>query len=220
MIQYERMQPYLIGVAGPSGAGKSVFCKLMQNTFKGISRLKLDDFFKDIEDVPRIGNAIRWDDPESIKWDKFIAAVRSLKSGKYALVPNYSRKENRQIGEKCVFPSDIILIDGFMSLVPEELRQLLDLKLYFRLSEDSQVKRRRERQPEVTDEYLYNVMLPVSRTHVMPSAQYADYIINAELSLQGVTDQGVSIVRHTLQDRIKKLDHRKIFDNINVKAKV
>ena len=214
------MQPYLIGVAGPSGAGKSVFCRLMQSTFKGVSRLKLDDFFKDIEHVPKIGKAINWDDPSSIKWKELVAAAQNLKTEKYALVPNYSRKDDRQIGEKCVFPSDIILVDGFSCLVMPELRDLLDLKLFFRLSESSQLKRRRLRQPGVQDEYLYNVMLPNSRKHITPSSVHADYIINAELSLQGVADQGIAIVQSHLQNRINKLGKRKVFDTVNVKAKV
>jgi len=190
------MQPYLIGVAGPSGAGKSVFCKFIQANLKGVSRLKLDDFFKDIEDVPKIGNAVNWDHPDSIKWDKLISAVKSLKSNKYALVPNYSKKENRQVGEKCVFPSNIILIDGYISLAVPELRELLDLKIYLNLSEHTLLKRRRERQPDVVDEYLYNIMLPISRTYIVASSIYADYGINAELSLQNVYSEGTGIIQN------------------------
>ncbi|MFH1631439.1 MAG: hypothetical protein ABIA47_00225 [bacterium] len=214
------MKPYLIGIAGPSGAGKSIFSRLIQSSFANVSRLKLDDFFKDIEDVQEHNGIIHWDEPSSIKWGELIKATRDLKSGKYAIVPNYSRKDDRQIGEKCVFPADIMIIDGFMTLVNPELRGLLDLKLFFSLSEDSQLKRRKIRQPWVEEAYLYEMMLPSSRKYIMPSRQYADHVINAELPSQSVADLGIAIVRFELKNRLKKLDKRSVFKTVPVEARV
>ncbi|MDP2631229.1 MAG: hypothetical protein Q8P30_00485 [Candidatus Uhrbacteria bacterium] len=214
------MKPYLIGIAGPSGGGKSIFCRLIQSTFANVSRLKLDDFFKDIEDVPKFKNWIYWDHPNSIKWDGLIRAASDLKSGKHAIVPNYSRKDDRQIGEKCVFPAEIMLVDGFMTLVNPELRELLDLKIFFNLSEDSQIKRRIMRQPWVEEGYLHQIMIPSAREIIMPSKQYADYIVNAELPVQSVADHGISIVSHELLHRLKKLEKRKLYQTVSVKANI
>ena len=219
MIQLDST-PFLIGVAGPSGAGKSVFCKLVQSTFAGVSRLKLDDFFKDMADVPKLDEWVNWDQPSSIKWPELIKATRDLKTGSHAVVPNYSRELDCCVGEKCVFPSEIILIDGFMCLYNEELRDLLDLKLFFNLSEHSQIRRRKERQPWVEDGYLENVMLPAARTYILPSKQHADYVLNAELPRQSVADMGMHIVRSVLNSRVKKLKRRRQFTNVPVKANI
>jgi len=213
-------KPYFIGIAGPSGAGKSVFCRLMQANFAGVSRLKLDDFFKDVGDVPKILDWTNWDDPLSIKWDELVQAAAALKSGKYAIVPHYSRKEDRMVGEKCVFSSPIILVDGFLSLYDERLRDLIDLKIFFNLSEDSQVKRRKLRQPWVEDGYIENVLLPNARQHVIPTKHHADFIVNAELPPQSVADYCVGIISLALKDRIKKLGTRRRFETVSITAKV
>lgn len=192
----------------------------MTTNFAGVSRLKLDDFFKDIDEIPKLGAWKDWDDPAAIKWNRLVQAAQDLKQGKYAIVPNYSRKDDRTVGEKCVFSSPIILVDGFLTLHDERLRDLLDLSFFFNLSEDSQLKRRKERQPWVEDGYLDNVMLPRARQYVIPSAQYADVIVNAEISKQGIADFCNAVIRGRIADRIKKLDRKKIFQTVPIRAKV
>lgn len=213
-------KPYFIGIAGPSGAGKSVFCRLMQSNFEGVSRLKFDDFFKDIDDMPKVESWVKWDDPISIKWDELVKAATDLKTGNYAIVPHYSRKDDKMIGEKCVFSSKIVLVDGFMSLYDKRLRDLLDLKIFFNLSEDSQVKRRKIRQPWVEDGYLHNVMLPGARKFIMPTIEHADFVVNAELSPQCVADYCIGIIKLALKDNIKKLRTRERFETVDVKARI
>ena len=188
------MTPYIIAIAGPSGAGKSVFCRLMQTKYANVSRLKLDDFFVGFD---------RWDHPDSLKWDGLIQAARDLKENKPAIVPNYSRKIDRQIGEKCVFPAEIILLDGFMSLVNDGLRELIDLKIYFNLSEDSQIKRRKLRQPWVEKVYLEHIMIPASRQFLFPSMKHADYVINAELAPTGVAEACLGIIQAEINKKKK-----------------
>lgn len=211
---------YLVGIAGPSGAGKSVFCRLMQSTFQNVSRLKLDDFFLDIEDVPKRGGHIDWDRPESLKWEPLIQAASDLKADKYAMVPNYSRKDNRMIGEKCVLPAQIMLVDGFMTLVDQRLRNLLDLTIFFNLSEHSQIQRRKERQPDVEDGYLMEIMLPAARKYIVPSRAHADFILNAEIPAQAVAQQGIGIIRNKIGAHVKKLERREQIKTTPITAQV
>lgn len=195
------MTPYIIAIAGPSGSGKSVFCRLMQSQFANVSRLKFDDFFVDAADVNIVQGYQEWDNPNSIKWSGLIQAAKDLKDGKPAITPNYSRKDDCQIGEKCVFPSEIMLLDGFMSLVNEDLLPYLDLKLYFNLSEDSQKKRRKLRQPWVEKRYLEHIMIPGHRRFLYPSMKNADYVINAELTPKGVAEHCLGIIQTELKKK-------------------
>lgn len=221
------MTPYIIAVAGPSGAGKSLFCRILQSRYSNVSRLKLDDFFKDIDDVPKINGCINWDHPDSLKWDEMIQALKDLKSGKHAMVPHYSRKDDKCVGEKCVFPSEVMLFDGFMTLVNPELREFIDLKLYFDLSEDSQIKRRILRQPWVEHEYLNTIMIPASRKFIAPSKQYADHIINAELLPIGVSEQCINIIHSRFRQVKTSLEKSQVshlysptsyqFSSVNIK---
>ncbi|MBU4314947.1 hypothetical protein KJ673_00910 [Patescibacteria group bacterium] len=223
------MKPYIIAVAGPSGAGKSLFCRILQSRYSNVSRLKLDDFFKDKDDVPVIDGCINWDHPDSLKWDIMVQALKDLKDGKHAMVPHYSRKDDKCVGEKCVLPAEVMLFDGFMTLVNPELRDLIDLKLYFDLSEDSQIKRRRMRQPWVEDDYLYKIMIPAARMFIAPGKQYADYIINAELLPVGVSEQCINLIHsHFRQVKTSSLEKSKVshlyspssyqFQSVNLKS--
>jgi len=195
------MKPFLIGVAGPSGAGKSVFCRTVMQEIPGITRLKLDDFFKDEKDVSKLEQWIQWDEPSALKWDELLKAVRELRTGRDALVPDYSRLQDMQVGVKTVLASDIVIIDGFSTLCNSELRDLLNLKLYFDLSEESQLSRRRQRQPDVEDGYLHKIMLPAARRYIMPSKQFADHVIDAEPSADIVAQTGLAFIRTALLNR-------------------
>jgi len=189
------MKPYIIGIAGPSGAGKSELCRRMQKEVPNVTRLKLDDFFINSDEIPKKGEWLDWDRPDAIKWDLLIQAAKDLKAGRQATAPNYSRKEDRVIGEKLIQPSEIILIDGFMTLYNKELREMLDYSIFLRLSEHSQIRRRKERQPWVEDGYIQEVMLPAARKYIIPSAKYADKIINAELSKNDVASDALKAIR-------------------------
>lgn len=104
MLYYLHMKPFLTGIAGPSGAGKSLFCRHFQKRYTNVSRLKFDDFFKDLEDVPNVGESKDWDNPSNIKWNELLQAVRDLKSGRYAVVPNYSRMHRSDDWRKMRLP--------------------------------------------------------------------------------------------------------------------
>ncbi|MDA1038307.1 MAG: AAA family ATPase [bacterium] len=174
------MKTTLIGIAGPSGAGKSTFCRKLEQSHRNVGRLKLDDFFCNIEDVDYFKGYQNWDDPKNINWRGLVEAAKILKDGVSATIPHYDRMIDKCIGEKCVLPKEIIIIDGFLTLHHPELRELLDLSFYFDLSEKEQITRRKLRQPWVEDGYLNEVMIPYARLHIFPSAKHATHVVNAK----------------------------------------
>lgn len=187
--------PYIVGIGGPSGSGKSVFCKTVVASNDHVSRLKLDDFFCDEDVVERHPEGYAcWDHPSSIKWGELVETVHRLKMGLSAEIPDYSRKTNRQEGTKIISPAEVILVDGYMVLWHNELRDLLDLKIYFDAEENTLIERRLERQPDVNKGYLYNVMLPVARQFIEPTRLLADHVVDARLPRDEVYKQGASII--------------------------
>ena len=173
------MQTILIGIAGPSGAGKSTFCRRLEQSHTNVGRLKLDDFFCDLEEVPIVNGYQDWDDPACIDWNGLVSATKTLKEGRSAVIPHYDRALDRCTGEKCVLPKQIIIVDGFLTLHHPTLRNLLDLSFFFTLPEPEQMARRKARQPWVEEGYLTDVMIPNARAHVLPSAQHASHVIDA-----------------------------------------
>ena len=175
----QRMPSILIGIAGPSGGGKSTFCRRLERSHTNVGRLKLDDFFCDLDEVATYMGYRNWDDPSSIDWEGLIRAAEVLKSGESATTPHYDRALNRCVGEKCLLPKAIMIVDGFLTLYHAELRELMDVSFFFNLPEAEQITRRKERQPWVEEGYLTEVMLPNARAYVMPSAAHATHVIDA-----------------------------------------
>lgn len=173
------MSSILIGIAGPSGAGKSTFCRRLEQSHTNVGRLKLDDFFCDLEEVPIKDGYQDWDDPSCIEWDGLVHATTILKNGVSATIPHYDRALDRCTGKKCVLPKQIMIVDGFLTLYHPPLRALLDLSFFFTLPEPEQITRRKARQTWVEDGYLEKIMIPRARMHVMPSAEHATHIIDA-----------------------------------------
>ena len=192
------MRPYIIGIAGPSGAGKSVFCRAVEKRIPNVSRLKMDDFFRDERDVPLRVEVTNWDHPSSWKWDELLQAVYDLKCGRTTIVPTYYRKHNKTIGEKCVMPSPVMLLDGFLTLAHERLRGLMDASVYLSIPEELQIARRVERQPDVAPSYLYDIMLPIYRVHIQPSSAFATHVIDSTQSKEAVADEGIRVIEQLL----------------------
>ncbi|HBL39105.1 TPA: hypothetical protein DDZ10_00300 [Candidatus Uhrbacteria bacterium] len=175
----QRMPSILIGIAGPSGGGKSTFCRRLERSHTNVGRLKLDDFFCDLDEVGLYKGYQNWDDPSSIDWEGLIRAAEVLKTGESATVPHYDRALNCCVGEKCIIPKTMIIVDGFLTLYHPRLRDLMDISFFFNLPEAEQITRRKERQPWVEEGYLTEVMLPNARAYVMPSAAHATHVIDA-----------------------------------------
>ena len=182
------MPSILIGIAGPSGAGKSTFCRRLEQSHTNVGRLKLDDFFCDLDEVRFYHGYQNWDDPANIDWDGLVQAARILKSGQSATTPHYDRALDRCVGEKCILPKEIIIVDGFLTLYHPDLRALMDASVFFHLPEAEQLTRRKERQPWVKDGYLHDVMLPNARAYVLPSAAHATRTIDARESPEVIYD--------------------------------
>ncbi len=204
------MKPILIGIAGPSGAGKSVFCRAALKRYPFVSRLKFDDFFCDEADVDRhpLGYPC-WDHPNSIKWDWLVRAWTDLKEGRSTVIPDYSRAENRMVGEKTVEPARVIFVDGYQVLYDDRIRALLDESLFFDLNEEQQIIRRVWRQPNVDKGYVYNVMLPAARAFLMPTKMYAGHVIDAEGTPEEVQAQGYSILDQYF-DKLRETEMRDV----------
>lgn len=177
---------FLIGIAGPSGAGKSTFCRRFERENTNVGRLKLDDFFCDIDDLDFIDGYQNWDDPKNIQWEPLIEAARKLKEDELCEVPHYDRAQDKCVGTKCILPKQIILVDGFLTLHHPELRNLFDTSFFFQLDEVNQIFRRKERQPWVEDGYIEHILLPNARKYVMPSSAHAHEVIDASLSKDDV----------------------------------
>lgn len=156
-------KPFVIGIAGGSGAGKTSLTEgLISLIHAKTTVLHLDNYFINPNDMPIYAGMTNWDDPRSVDW-------RSLESDIQALI---------KIGK----PRDFIVVEGFMLLHYPELRKLLDLMIFLKAPHEIINKRRVH---EASDFYRENVIKPMYAKYVLPSAKYANHVIDVSRATQG-----------------------------------
>jgi uridine kinase len=177
---------YIIGIAGPSCTGKSSLCELVAKEYKNVTHVKLDDFFKDIDEFPVYMKWRNWDLPVNLKFNELYDALIKLKNDKKTIIPVYSRKIGKMIGKRMVKPTKIIVVEGFLLFHDERIRKLFNLKVFLRISEKRQLARRIKRQKDFDTEYFHKVIIPMYKKYGEGALVYADYVLNADKSLKYV----------------------------------
>ncbi len=194
------MKPYMVGIAGPSASGKSSVCKALEEDSR-VTRIRLDNFFKDGGDVPSFKQWKNWELPQNLKFGELYSALSNLKSGKPAKIPVYSRPEARQSGAQTVYPNDIIVTEGFLLFHDEPVRNIFDLRVFFYISERTQLERRLKRQKGLDVEYFKQVVVPMFERYGLPARRYAHHAIDGERSLEENIKEVKKIVYEGLSRR-------------------
>ena len=124
-------RPALVLLAGPSGSGKSRLARL-----SGCVSVRLDDFYRDVDDddMPRWGGIVDWDDPHSWNAVAAITAITTLLEQGSVSVPVYDISLSRRIGwHELVLPDTpagqriCIVAEGIFA--PELVRRCRELGL-------------------------------------------------------------------------------------------
>ena len=179
----------IILVGGGSSSGKTYVTKRVTEQVgeENITLLSLDDYYKDQKEKSfeeRVKT--NYDHPKAFDWKLIRSHIRALKEDKPIEKPLYdfvthSRKEEKEI----VNPTKIIIVEGIMALIDEELRKLGDLKVFIRASAERKFLRRMIRDKQyrgrsiesIVTQYFATVQ-PMYEEIIEPSSNYADLIIN------------------------------------------
>ena len=122
------MKPFLIGVAGPSCSGKSVLIKEVWEKGGGISRIKVDNYWKNKNTFPRKLGYRNWDLPESRKFNLLYKNLLELKVGKKTKIPICKKGQFDHF--ELFEPTPIIIVEGLFLFADKKISDLFDLKIY------------------------------------------------------------------------------------------
>lgn len=186
------METIIIGIAGGTGSGKSTFTNRLKEAFgEQISVIYYDNYYRDQSDIPfEERKKVNYDSPESLETDLLIKHLHELKNGESIECPVYDYTvHNRSDKVEVIRPTRIILIEGILTLVDEELRNMMDIKVFVEADADERILRRvvrdvKERGRDVEDiarQYLTTVK-PMHYIHVEPTKAMADIVINSGMN--------------------------------------
>lgn len=207
------MNPIIIGIAGGTGSGKTCVTKAIQESISDhITVIPQDAYYKDFSDLNfEQRNSINYDHPNAIDIALMINHIRALKDSVPVKQPIYDFKTHSRLDEIIkVYPNSIIVIEGILIFENEELRKLLDIKIYVDTDSDIRILRRIERDIAERGRSLdsiiqrYRTMVrPMHIRFVEPTKRFADIIVPEGGHNRIAIDMIISRLKHILVERKK-----------------
>lgn len=200
----------IIGVAGGTGSGKTTVVKKIVEALPPhyVAVVPLDSYYNDTSDMTDAERkAINFDHPDAFDWDLLNKHVRQLKAGEAVEQPTYSYILSNRLPETVhVEPKPVILIEGIMTLVNKELRDMMDIRIFVDTDSDERLIRNIQRDvvergrtvDMVIDRYL-EVLKPMHEQFIEPSKKYADIII----PLGGENKTGINIIKTYIEKVVR-----------------
>lgn len=182
----------IIGIAGGTGSGKSTFTNRIKARFGDeVSIIYHDSYYKRQDGVPfEERKHVNYDHPDAFETDLLIEHLKQLKAGKEIQCPVYDYADhNRTDKTVLIKPSRIIIIEGILCMQNEELRSMMDIKVFVEADADERILRRVLRDVEergrdirgIIEQYLTTVK-PMHYVYVEPTRAMADIVINSGLN--------------------------------------
>ena len=182
-------QPEKPIIIGGSGSGKTTIAHEIANQIEANDRIVImtqDSYYKDNTGLPMSERQkINYDHPNAFDMPLLEAQLNQLLHRKPIEMPTYDFTEHTR-SDKTVHinPADIIILEGILVLFNEEIRNLMDIKVYVDTDDDIRFIRRLERDMKergrsldsVINQYLTTVK-PMYHQFIEPTKRYADIII-------------------------------------------
>lgn len=139
----------VIAILGASGSGKSHLVSAMTSEVLGasIAALRLDDYYRDLTHLSvEERDAINFDHPDAIEFERLVHDLASLRSGEEIQTPVYDFSQHtRSKLSRSVPPADIILLEGVLAMSDPATRELVDYTIFVHTPLELCLARRIER---------------------------------------------------------------------------
>lgn len=182
-------KPVIIGIAGGSGSGKTTIAHEIADRINDDDHIMImtqDSYYKDNTDLPMSERKkINYDHPDAFDMPLLEAQLNQLLHRKSIEMPTYDFTAHTRSDETIhIEPADIIILEGFLVLFNEEIRNLMDIKVFVDTDDDIRFIRRLERDMKergrsldsVINQYLSTVK-PMYNQFIEPTKRYADIIV-------------------------------------------
>lgn len=192
----------IIGIAGGTGSGKTTVVKRIVEALPPhyVAVVPLDSYYNDTSHMTeQERRSINFDHPDAFDWKLLVQHVKMLREGTAVEQPVYSYlKCNREKETIYVEPKPVIIIEGIMTLLNKQLRDMMDLKIYVDTDSDERLIRNiqrdcieRGRTVEMVIDRYHKVLKPMHEQFIEPTKKFADLII----PLGGENKTGIHILK-------------------------
>ena len=189
MAQEKHFTPITVGIMGGSASGKTTFAKALAQQLADCSPVVLnqDSYFRDWSEYSEAERerVITANHPDAVLWDALISDIKKLREREPINVPTPGTRAARRGDERTsVQPSDVVIVEGHLIFWSEDLRDLMDIKLFLDVDAHERVLRRMLRDVaqrggdlEWAINWYRRDVLPNFPVYTEPCKQYADLVI-------------------------------------------
>ena len=189
MQKSEHFTPITVGIMGGSASGKTTFASALAEQLSEFSPVVLnqDSYFRDWSEYSEVERerVITANHPNAVLWDALITDIKKLRERNVIETPTPGTRGAQRGDEKAnVQPSDVVIVEGHLIFWSEDLRDLMDIKLFLDVDAHERVLRRMLRDVaqrggdlEWAINWYRRDVLPNFPVYTEPCKQYADLII-------------------------------------------
>lgn len=202
----------VIGIAGGSGSGKTTLLRALLGHFKpgDIAIISQDNYYKPREEqIPDENGVINFDLPTSIDREHFAQDLEDLMNDKpiQKLEYNFNNPEWKPAAI-IVHPAPVIIMEGLFVFYFDEIRELLNYKVFLEAHHETRLERRIRRDalergyPENEVRYQWNNHVrPAEIRYMEPFRPECDLIIDNTHSFDDGLQKLVLIIQNFLRQR-------------------
>lgn len=177
----------IIGICGASGSGKSTLARDLEARLnRRCVYLKQDSYYKDHPNMSfEERERINYDEPAAFEHKALREDLYALRAGHSITAKDYDYSQHRRCdSDERIEPADVVLVEGIHVFYDEEVRNLMDFKIYIQVDPDVCLLRRVKR--DIRDrgrniEGIYRQYLdtvkPMYEKYIRTYVEYADLIV-------------------------------------------
>ena len=177
----------VIGIAGGTGSGKTTLMKNIVSRFGDVvSVISHDNYYKRHDELTYEQRClINYDEPAAFETDLMARHLDLLKQGQSIECPVYDYTvHNRSAEVVRIEPRPVIIVEGILIFADEDLRELMDIRIFVDTDADVRLCRRIKRDVNKRGRTLESVLTqyqqtvkPMHEKYVEPSKKHANLIV-------------------------------------------
>lgn len=181
-------QTIILGIAGPSASGKSLLANTIVNGLGSdqVVIISEDSYYKDNGHLPfEEREKINYDHPDAFDHALLVEHLKKLQQGETVQIPTYSHSKHVRLPQtREVGGHAIIIVEGILLFSEENLRNLMDIRIFMSAPLDVCLIRRlkrdvveRHRSVESVLHQYETTVRPMYLQFIEPSSRHADLIV-------------------------------------------
>ena len=177
----------VIGIAGGTGSGKTTLMDNLVNRFGDVvTVLSHDNYYRRRDGLTmEERRKINYDEPAALETDLMARHLAQLRRGEAIQCPVYDfTAHNRSDKTITLVPKKVIIVEGILIFEDQQLRDLMDIRIFVDTDADVRLCRRiardvskRGRTLDSVLEQYQTTVKPMHEKYVEPSKKYANIVV-------------------------------------------